>query len=760
MNLGEDVTDFVEDVYAKRKQASKHQKAWRDEARECYEFRDGDQWDSTDRAIMEEQNRPIVTFNRVGPIIDSIIGNEIGNRQEIRYFPRGLTDSQPNEAYTEGARWGRDMCDAEDEESDAYSDALTCGMGFMELSVDYDTDPQGQIIQERVPPLEMRWDPKARKHNLADSNWFIREKYMPLRDIEARWPGAKDLHPPEDSLGDAEWLDEHDASSAWKYEQDQSWYDPKEDLYLVIHYQWREREPYYLVGDPESGRTIEFDERRFGRIRSRIEEMGVPFVKLNKWHYQQAFIAGPEELEKGDAPTNGFSFHCITAKREEKTGLWFGLMRCMKDPQKWANKFFSSAMYIFQSNAKGGLIVEDGAVDDKRRFEDGWTDPSGITYVNDGAITGGMIQQKSLGGYPSSLDKLLSFAVSSIRDVSGINLELLGMADREQAGVLEIERKKAALVILSPLMNSLRRYRKMSGRTLLAFMRKYIPEGTIVRVTDHPVPFYRDDDVIKYDVVVDTAPNSPNLKHEVWQGMQNVLPALIKSGVPIDPKLLKFSPLPESISQEMIQYVEERSGISPDTAQQLQEAMKKIQDLEGENRKLQDKRDLAQAETQRRMQTAVLEAQLEQEKMLQERQRWETELAWKSKISDADRAAKLLEINSRHEIEMAKLREGGQLEKEIAAAKIESDREIKVVSLEAKREEKRLEHQQTMNEDISPVLETEVVQKVGRDIDAAQESILDRLERLASDAERRRTLVLDYVAQEGGDLAQLADKLR
>lgn len=89
------------------------------------------------------------------------------------------------------------------------------------------------------------------------------------------------------------------------------------------------------------------------------------------------------------------------------------------------------------------------------------------------------------------------------------------------------------------------------------------------------------------------------------------------------------------------------------------------------------------------MQTAVLEAQLEQEKMLQERQRWETELAWKSKMSDADRAAKLLEINSRHEIEMAKLREGGQLEKEIAAAKIESDREIKVVSLEAKREEKQ-----------------------------------------------------------------------
>jgi len=78
-----------------RKEASKHQSQWRKEAREAFEFRDGDQWDSTDRAKLEEQQRPVVTFNRVAPILDSIVGHEMGNRQELRFIPRGAGETPP-----------------------------------------------------------------------------------------------------------------------------------------------------------------------------------------------------------------------------------------------------------------------------------------------------------------------------------------------------------------------------------------------------------------------------------------------------------------------------------------------------------------------------------------------------------------------------------------------------------------------------------------------------------------------------------------
>ena len=55
---------------------------------------------------------------------------------------------------------------------------------------------------------------------------------------------------------------------------------------------------------------------------------------------------------------------------------------------------------------------------------------------------------------------------------------------------------KAALVILSPLVNSLHSYRVADGRKLLQFMQRYIPEGTIIRVTDKSYRFQNDDDTV------------------------------------------------------------------------------------------------------------------------------------------------------------------------------------------------------------------------------------------------------------------------
>lgn len=753
----DDVPDFVEEIYDLRKEAGKHQGDWRREAREAYEFRDGNQWDSTDVAILEEQRRPIVTFNRVGPIIDSIVGNEIGNRQEIRYFPRTMGDREANEVYTEAARWVRDNCDAEDEESDAYADAITCGMGWTEMRVDYDEDPDGKIVIERVPPLEMRWDPNSRKANLADAKWLMREKWMDLDDVKDRWPEKKDdLHPQADQMVDNEWLDEHDSTHAWQYMQDQTWYDPKNGKILVIHYQYREREPYYRVGDPETGRVIEFEEKRFNRIKNRVDEMGVTYVKQHRWVYHQAFIAGKTILQESDTPVDGaFSYHCVTAKRDEEHGTWYGLSRAMRDPQKWANKFFSQAMHVFNSNPKGGLIIEDDAVDDKRNFEDTWAAPDSVTWVNDGAIASGKIQVKDMGGYPASLDKLLAFAISSIRDVSGVNLELLGMANREQAGVLEVERKKAALVILAPLLNSLRRYRKMAGRALLAFMREYIPEGTMMRLTDKAVPFFKDDEVVQYDIVVDTAPNSPNLKQEVWAQMQNILPAMVKAGVPIPPSIIRFSPLPESVSDEMIKYIEERSQVDPQMGEKMQQMQQEMQKLQEENKQLADKRQQFQMQMEMKWKEAQLEAMIRDKEISLENKAREMELLWKQKMSDADRAAKLIEIKARYDTEMKKLEAKSLLERDVTAAKIQADKEVQVISLDAAREQKKLEQTMKMEEGVGP----EIAKAFEAHVSDMRSSI-EELTGLAREAEQRRNIILDFVKKEGGDLGAVAERLR
>ena len=657
----------VEKILELRKDEAKAHNKFRKEAKEDFEFRDGDQWSEDDKAKLEQQNRPLVTFNRIGPIIDAVKGSELNNRQSIKYIPRTIDDRGINELYSSAAQWVRDECDAEEAESDAYDDSITIGLGWAEWYVDYDDDPEGKIKEIRIPPMEMRWDYNSHQKNLSDRIWDMREKWLPNEEIEARWPDASLDSQTEDS-GAVESDQIHDSTESWRYEGDVSWKNERKNQSLVIHFQWKERESFYRVGDPETGRVLELSKSKFKKIEKIISARNILSVQMSRWKYREIFLVGKELLEERDVPVNMFTRIPITAKREESTNQWFGIVRAMKDPQRWANKFFSQIMHIFNANPKGGLILEKGAVEDTLDFENKWADPSGISYVADGAIMSGKIKDKPMSGYPSSLDKMLQFAISSIRDVSGMNVEMLGMADREQSGILEQERKKAALVILAPFANALRHHRKESGRVLLAFIRKYIPQNRMIRVVEKGqikyVPFMKDDDTVKYDVIVDTAPSSPNLKQEIWGTMTQLLPMVMKAGIPIPPSLIDFSPLPESIAEDWKAYIEENSGPDPQVQQQIQKMQEEIQKLGEENKKLSDKKDLHKMNMQQKMQEFEVEKYIADQKMALERRNKDLEMAMKRDISANELKVEILDITAKYETEMAKIREKAELEKD------------------------------------------------------------------------------------------------
>ncbi|PSA69911.1 hypothetical protein, partial [Corynebacterium diphtheriae] len=93
---------------------------------------------------------------------------------------------------------------------------------------------------------------------------------------------------------------------------------------------------------------------------------------------------------------------------------------------------------------------------------------------------------------------------------------MLGMVERQQAGVLERQRKQAAYGILSAFFESLRRYRRSQGLLMLEFMR-LLPPDTLVRVSgeegvEQYVPLALDPETVKFDAIVDEAPAGPNQK--------------------------------------------------------------------------------------------------------------------------------------------------------------------------------------------------------------------------------------------------------
>jgi hypothetical protein len=577
--------EILDEVKACFKAARRHSSAWRTETVELYDFAAGKQWSDGDKATLSEQGRPVVTFDRTGPYYDAISGSEINNRQEIKYLPRTTGDAKQNELLTAAVKWALDTTNAQDQESDSFRDMLICGMGWIETTLDYDDDPDGLIKMERVDPLEMYWDPQARRKNLTDAKWIQRVKWMSEEDINEKWPDAElstSAEPWNDDL--VEKSEPHNASLAFLYRNNAGeHYDEKIGKYRVLQHLYAEKEDVWRVIDPLTKQSVFLSKEKFAIAKGMAEKTGLQlkFVKQKKKVYRAAFVCGATVLED-KALKCGWNFKCMTGKRDNNTNLWFGVGRGMKDPQLWANKFLSQIMHIVNSNAKGGLLAETGAFEDPKKAEETWADPTAVVLLKTGGL--GKVKERAQTNYPQGLDKLLQFAIGSIPDVTGVNLEFLGMADREQAGVLESERKRSAYVILAGFFDSLRLYRKEQGRLLAHYVKEYLNDGRIIRITtdqgEQPVPLALTEENIEYDIVVDQAPNSPNLKQEVWGQLGALLPKFLAAGIPIPPEIFKFSPLPESVAAKFAQGA---AGILPP---QVQKQMQEMQQALAEKDKL------------------------------------------------------------------------------------------------------------------------------------------------------------------------------
>jgi len=540
--------DLVKWINGEVREAKIKTADWRKNARECYAFYAGKQWSDTDESLLAEQGRPAVVFNRTARTINSISGLEVQNRQEVRFIPRETTDTKVSDVLSAAAKWVRDNCDAEDEESESFQDALICGMGWTETSLEYERNPDGDIIVERDDPLFYFWDWKAKKRNLDDARWRAKVYLMSEKEVKEKWPKWDGISKGEAWIEDEE--EPHDSTPPF-YDgktQNQGGKKPIE----VLCFQWYEKEDFHRVQLPD-GRIIELSTNKFNKLKESLDAMGTPYVSQKRRKYMKAYVIGSSLLGREDLEVqNGFTYNAITGLRDRNNNIWFGVVSLMLDPQRWANKWLSQIMHILNSNSKGGLLAEKDAFENPRKAEKEWADPTAITWLNQGGM--GKVEQKTISQMPSGIEGLMRYAVESINDVPGVNLEMMGMANRDQPGILETSRKQAGVTMLAVFFDSFRRYRKEQGRILAKMITEYIADGRLIRIVGKDgadvIPLLKDPMTFQYDIVVDDAPTSPNQKERIFAVLMQIMPQMLQAGIPVPPEVVDYLPLPAGLTEE------------------------------------------------------------------------------------------------------------------------------------------------------------------------------------------------------------------
>lgn len=591
---------------------------WREAAREEYAFRDGHQWTDEEKAQLLENSRVPVVFNRVQVIIASVSGSEINNRTEVRFIPREIGDAKPNEILTAGAEWFRDESNAEDEETQAFDDMLVAGLGWTETLLDYMADVEGAPRVVRLDPLEMCWDCHAHRKGLQDATRVARVRQIPLAEAEDMFPDA------EAEEINADWIDavrdegeRHDVLSGDQYRSGRREDGQAADgTVTVVQVQWREKLRSVEYVDPQDGQRKEMPKADWDKLAKIMPvDTVIPNRPVTKYVWKQAFLGRDGILLENQPCKDGCTFKAMTGNWDRKEKRFYGILRVMMDPQKFANKWLSQTLHIINANAKGGVMYEAGAVEDARAFEDGWAAADSAVQVNNGALTAGRIQPKPQVQMPAALMQLTQFAIGTIRDTSGVSLELMGMAERQQAGVLEYQRRQASMTTLATYFDSLRFYRKTQGEVILSFLRDHIaPTGRLVRIVREGLAQYvslaTETGTRKYDVIVDDSPAAPNEKERAWSVIEKMMPILQQGGLSLEDwaDVLEYSPLPSSFAEKVrAKAAEQKQNQGQDPMQQLalQAAQADVQKTMSEAEENQSQTVLNQVKAQREAATPI-----------------------------------------------------------------------------------------------------------------------------------------------------------
>lgn len=559
----------VEDMYT---QCIDFYRPWEEQAKEDYRFALGDQWTEEDKTKLKEQGRPVLTFNRIKPLINLISGYQRRHSARIKVSPEGGEDKIFSEVFDKLQAAVDKWSHLNHTLGYMFDDGCYCGKGFIEAFITYDSDPiRGELSFELRSPYQILVDKDYKNYDLnRGCKGVLKVMKMTRLSLIELFPDKEDVirgiesdsSTYEDVLGGVvkKVEGDHDdygnrPTAATKITKTDTPVDLNPKLTLKEYWYPRRVERFFVM-DIQSGKPKRFDKKEdaeefaaeqgpsFKVIMRKVQEMWV-----TDWvcGVQLQDIKSPFEPYY-----SGFPFFRFLAdwapNAEAEEYRTQGMVRSLKDPQKEKNKSKSQALHILNTQANSGWIGEEGAL-----TPTGWQDlkkmgstPGVTVKVNAGFYEKiREIQPKTTNpAFRMSEEK----ADEEFTQISGINPDLLGLKDDTASGRAIFLRIKQGVMSLMRLFSNYKYTKEILGTFILQvspmlfdtrkvmkvigpeYMRKAVsdkyPEGLS---EGHIAAFLQMVGDNKYDVYVAEADEAATLRGETFMEIME----LVKAGVQI-----------------------------------------------------------------------------------------------------------------------------------------------------------------------------------------------------------------------------------
>jgi hypothetical protein len=604
---------------------------WQREARDDFNFRDGNQWTNEEKAVLTEELRPILTFNLTKASVDLIMGMNEDNRIIHRASPIEPTDSFLSEVLNDISDWVQETNDFDAEEDNALESAAICGRGF--VGIDFMPDPEkfGEVILTEIdiPVNEVHLDPSGRRDSLEDHSYITWDRWMTREDFNIRYPkvSQKKIEEILDS-GARVTLQGGDMSQAIYEENMDNWvddsdydkpigvefFDKTKNMIRVVHMEYWETYTRYFVFDPTAGDFQEAPEKPTKEIKAAFlqefgEEMTVETLQDKRVKWFQ--FAGNNILydDLSPLPYKGFSIVPVFTYKDvsKRTNNHFGIVRLMKDPQREVNKRWSQALNMLNQQVQPGLYAETEAFVDDEQAERSLKEAGSVTYVNAGTLQQGRIQERTVPTFPAAPMQMEEFSQDIMKKITGINPDLMGQdRGRQEPGVVVRLRQQQGMTLLKPLFKGYNQMKKELFKRKLAIIMAYMPdkqvlrilgqndryqispEGLIIDQANELVANFRDVRELEYNIAAEESPG--NMSKRMLE--MTALMEMRQQQFPVDPlQIIEKMELPASEKQRWIQYIEQQQKAQSEQQQmmlQLETQMKEREISNDEQKTMND----------------------------------------------------------------------------------------------------------------------------------------------------------------------------
>lgn len=632
-----------------------------------------------------DETKEMVVLNRVKPFVDAVTGFMIQNRLKPKYMSldENIEVQEAQSNFLNGvSEYARENSNADQMESlqDLYM--VITGVGAIDTNLTYDNydstdNPNGQIIMEAINPLQVFWDPEASKPNLIDSRWVYRVQRMRIDEAEDLFDAEEeDFEPSSQSTGSSNVFFDPSTATNVTFDFDRV----EKDIVNVFYYQWFEIEKYFRVDNPliqlqqfdpalteqlfrayqiiqvdnddkdERNKLIDdpfkFDpeadvlvmnaaiKRLVDQVTEQLTGVKLEFLEDKRKVYFTAILSGNKVFTKyKNIDQQSFNIKFKTASYDLNQRIWFGLVTQLRVPALFSNKITTELLRVIASNSKGGVLVEESAVEDHQQFEQEYAKTGSSVVVNDGALKNGRIQPKQTPISMSGYGDMLPMFNAALNDVSGFDKGFLGSSEnRAESATLQRQRIKQSVTMLAQYFDSISLYQKMQARTMISLMRVIAEEsnGRIFRTLDqdgNPVnrPLMRDEFALEYDVTTREVPQTAQAEKENFELLmnyatqiaattgQNIYPALVDT-LPVDSEqkrkikeALNPQPTPEQqqAQQQQQQQIQQQQQQQAEIQQVVLESQKaQIGETIATARDKQASADQRQADTLKKIQDA------------------------------------------------------------------------------------------------------------------------------------------------------------